>query len=379
MIKKLIHLVMAARPNMMKVAPLYHALTQEPWANVRLVHTGQHYDDAMSGAFLRDFNLPDPHHHLGIGSGTHAEQTGLTMIAYETLCRQVKPDLTIVVGDVNATIACGLAAKKLNIPLAHLEAGLRSGDRTMPEEINRLAVDAISDYLWTPSRDATAQLKREGAVTASIAEVGNMMIDAYEMMRDRIAADNTRASMNLSEGRYAVMTFHRPGNVDYATQLTALVTIMEQIANNLPVVFPIHPRTLVRLNATRLIDRLEAHPMIFYTDPLPYIPFMNLVSGARFVVTDSGGVQEESSYLGIPCLTLRSTTERPITISEGTNKLTGYHTLVDDIRAILAAPRPMRPQIAGWDGHAAARTVKQIRSILSVQDDIATASSKTAA
>jgi len=364
---------------MMKVAPLYHALTAESWADVRLVHTGQHYDDAMSGAFLRDFNLPQPHHHLGIGSATHAEQTGLTMIAYETLCRQTKPDLVVVVGDVNATIACALAAKKLNIQVAHLEAGLRSGDRSMPEEINRLAVDAISDYHWTPSRDATAQLRREGALAANVSEVGNMMIDAYCLMEDKIKSDGTRASLNLSTGRYAVMTFHRPGNVDYGKPLTALIGIMEQIANNLPVVFPIHPRTLVRLNATGLIDRIHAHPMIFDTAPLPYVPFMNLVSGARFVVTDSGGVQEETSYLGIPCLTMRGTTERPITISEGTNKLTNHHNLVADIRKILAEPMPLRPQIMGWDGHAAKRTVAQVKSILNVTDATGEASLQTVA
>lgn len=360
----IIHLIVAARPNMMKIAPLYHALAQKPWAKPLIIHTGQHYDDNMSGAFLRDFDLPAPHHTLDVGSGTHAAQTGHTMMAYEALCLREKPAMTIVVGDVNATIACALAAKKLHIRVGHLEAGLRSFDRTMPEEINRLATDAICDFLWTPSPDATAQLLREGVDANMIREVGNIMIDSYCLAAPRIAADTTRSALGLGIHGYAVTTFHRPANVDNLDTLAQLVRNLQALAAHIPLVFPVHPRTRKQLEDHDLMASLAATPHIHLLDPLGYIPFMNLVTGARCVVTDSGGVQEETSYLGIPCFTLRATTERPITLTEGTNKLITFDNMVEAVTTSLAAPLPARPTIKCWDGQTATRVVAHIDTIM---------------
>lgn len=360
----LIHLIVAARPNMMKIAPLYHALIQQPWAKPVIIHTGQHYDDNMSGTFLRDFNLPAPHHTLDVGSGTHAAQTGHTMIAYEALCMREKPALTIVVGDVNATIACALAAKKLHITVCHLEAGLRSFDRTMPEEINRLATDAICDYLWTPSPDATAQLLHEGVDAHMIREVGNVIIDTYCLSAARIAADTTRNTLGLGLQKYGVVTFHRPSNVDNPKHLAHIVRNIQALAAHIPLVFPVHPRTRKHLEDTGLMASLAATPHLHMLDPLGYIPFMNLVTGARCVVTDSGGIQEETSYLGIPCFTLRATTERPITMTEGTNQLITFENMVASVTNSLAAPLPARPTIKGWDGQTAVRVVAHIETIL---------------
>lgn len=349
----------------MKVAPIYHALAVTSWALPVLVHTGQHYDDNMFGAFLRTLGLPyPPPHHLNIGSGSHAEQTGRTMIAYEAFCQKEHPALTLVVGDVNSTIACALAAKKLGIMVGHMEAGLRSFDRTMPEEINRLATDSISDWLWTPSPDATAQLLHEGINADKIYEVGNVMIDAYCLMEDQIKKDQTRQSLQLEGAQYGVVTFHRPANVDVQEQLTALVDAMEDISAELKLLFPMHPRTRQKLIDFRLHKRLSACTGVIICDPLPYVPFMNLVLGATLVITDSGGIQEETSYLGIPCLTLRTTTERPITITHGTNQLVSIETVVEKAFGTLHTPLPKRIPIPGWDGQAAARTVAHIHDIL---------------
>lgn len=357
--KKRIHLIIAARPNIMKVAPLYHALIQTSWADPVLVHTDQHYDDNLSGALMRDFGLPAPHYHLGVGSGTHAEQTGKALIAYEDLLLRERPDMVVVFGDVNAIIACTFAAKKLNIPVAHMEAGLRSFDRMMPEEINRIATDCICDYLWTPSEDATAQLLREGVSQDKICEVGNIMIDAYCMTEGRIDAE----PMDM-DGAYAVVTFHRPANVDSKDALEKIVRTIENLAKKMPVIFPAHPRTRKKLMEAGLLQRLET----YLREPLSYIGFMKLVKNARLIVTDSGGIQEETSYLGIPCLTLRTTTERPITVSEGTNKLTRFDTVDADIQNILQLPVPKRPSIKGWDGKAAARTVAHMATIFDIKE-----------
>lgn len=359
---------MAARPNMMKVAPLYHALSVTEWAEPILVHTGQHYDDNMSGAFLRDFGLPQPHHHLNIGSGTHAEQTGRTMMAYEALCMEHRPDLCVVVGDVNATIACGMAAKKLHIELAHLEAGLRSFDRDMPEEINRIATDAISDWYWTPSPDADENLAREGVDATRISQVGNIMIDSFVRMQPQIEADTTRADMGLTISAYAVVTFHRPANVDSPENLAHIEHVLMSMAQRLPLVFPVHPRTRALMAKSGILARLEACEDIHLCEPLPYIAFMNLVTSAKMVVTDSGGIQEETSYLGVPCLTVRENTERPITLSLGTNQLANWGNVLGKVDTLMTSPAPKRPRIEGWDGHTAGRIVAHIRRILCVRD-----------
>jgi UDP-N-acetylglucosamine 2-epimerase (non-hydrolysing) len=356
-----IHLIAAARPNFMKIAPLYHALARESWCSVQIVHTGQHYDPNMSDAFFRDLNLPRPHVHLEVGSGSHAEQTGGVMIAYEKACLQSRPDWIIVVGDVNSTAACALVGTKLWIPVVHLEAGLRSRDRRMPEEINRLVTDAIADVLWTPSPDADENLRQEGVPAERIERVGNIMIDSYEMVRGQIDADGTRASMGLAPGGYGMVTLHRPSNVDDAPTLGSLVTQLLDISRSLPLVFAVHPRTRKRLQDFGLLARLEAAPHIRLTEPLGYIQFMNLVSSARAVITDSGGVQEETTYLGIPCLTLRENTERPVTVTEGSNRLIQPDDMSAAIDQVFSGQWHNGRRPALWDGQTAGRCVAALR------------------
>src|SRR5579872_844017 len=296
-----IHLIAAARPNFMKVAPLWHALVAAPGFAPVLVHTGQHYDAAMSDDILADLHIPAPDHHLGVGSGSHAEQTGRVMIAYEALLAEDRPDAIVVVGDVNSTAACTLVGLKAGVPVIHLEAGLRSGDRTMPEEINRLVTDAIADVLWTPSPDADANLLREGIAPDKIDRIGNIMIDSFEMMRPLIAARRYRAELGLEAGGFGVVTMHRPANVDDRDTLARVADQLAAVAGRLPLVFPVHPRTRRRIEEFGLAGRLAALRLV---EPLGYIEFMSLVSDSRLVLTDSGGVQEETTYLGIPCLTV---------------------------------------------------------------------------
>lgn len=356
-----VHLIAAARPNFMKVAPLYHALAATDWAVPSIVHTGQHYDPNMSDAFFRDLRMPTPHFHLDVGSGSHAEQMGGVMIAYEKVALAARPDWIVVVGDVNSTAACAMVGTKLRIPVVHLEAGLRSGDRRMPEEINRLVTDAICDVYWTPSPDADAHLLREGVDPAKIDFVGNIMIDSYEMRRADIESDGTRAAMGLAGEPYAMVTLHRPSNVDSAEALLPLVDQLVAIASRLKLVFAVHPRTRKRLQDFGLLARLEATPGLQLTDPLGYVQFMNLVSGAQAVVTDSGGVQEETTYLGIPCLTLRENTERPITVTEGSNRLVRPEDLAARLTDVIEGrwPKGRRPDL--WDGQAAGRCVAALK------------------
>jgi UDP-N-acetylglucosamine 2-epimerase (non-hydrolysing) len=356
-----VHLIAAARPNFMKVAPLYHALAAEPWCRPFVVHTGQHYDANMSDAFFRDLRLPEPDFNLGVGSGTHAEQTGGVMIAYEKVCVRDRPDWVVVVGDVNSTAACALVATKLGIPVAHLEAGLRSGDRTMPEEINRIVTDAVCDLLWTPSADGDENLRREGVAPERIERVGNIMIDSLELQRAQIEADTTPASLGLARGGYGVVTLHRPSNVDRRESLAALVDQLADSARSLPLVFAVHPRTRKQLQAFGLRETLEHAPGMMLIEPLGYIPFMSLVFGARLVITDSGGLQEETTYLDIPCLTLRENTERPVTITQGTNRLIGVDELTSSVAAALGGewPHGRRPEL--WDGRTAARVAVSLK------------------
>ena len=355
-----VHLIAAARPNFMKVAPLWHALAASREFAPVLVHTGQHYDAAMSGDILKDLGLPEPDIHLGIGSGSHAEQTGRVMIDYGEIAARERPDWLIVVGDVNSTLAAALVGAKLGIRTVHLEAGLRSGDRTRPEEINRLATDAISDVLWTPSPDADRNLLAEGVPAERITRVGNILLDSFERSRPAIAAARTPDTLGLAGEPYCVATLHRPANVDAPAPLRRLVDSLCAVQRRLPIVFPVHPRTAARLEAFGLAARLvEAGVRLI--PPLPYISFMSLVADAAAIVTDSGGLQEETTYLGIPCFTLRENTERPITIAEGTNRLATPETLPDLVAAALQRGRetPRRPEF--WDGNTALRCLEDLR------------------
>ena len=362
MIRQKIHLIAAARPNFMKIAPLYHALSHEDWCRAEIVHTGQHYDYNMSDSFFRDLRLPEPDFHLEVGSGSHAQQTGRVMIEYEKVAQLARPDWIVVAGDVNSTLACALVGTKLHIPVVHLEAGLRSGDRSMPEEINRLATDAIVNVLWTPSADADANLLRENVPAEKIDRVGNFMIDSYVMLQDSIAAAKMVERLALSPRGYAVVTLHRPANVDSADSLDSLITQLSSASRAMPMVFAVHPRTRKRLHEFGLMEKLQNCGNIRLTEPLAYVEFMNLVSKAAFVVTDSGGVQEETTYLGIPCLTLRDSTERPITVDEGTNRLVQTHGLIDALDDVMngRSPSGRRPEL--WDGKAAQRSVVALRS-----------------
>jgi UDP-N-acetylglucosamine 2-epimerase (non-hydrolysing) len=355
-----VHLIAAARPNFMKVAPLYHALAAAPWCTPHVIHTGQHYDANMSDVFFQELGLPSPRHKLGIGSGSHAEQTGGVMIAYEKVCEADRPDWIVVVGDVNSTVACSLVGTKLWIPVVHLEAGLRSHDRKMPEEINRRVTDAISDVLWTPSADANENLIAEGIPEARIDLIGNIMIDSFEMMRSRIEASTARQELGLQSHGYTLVTLHRPSNVDQAETLEPIVEQLMDSARRLPVVFVAHPRTIKNLKLHKLLDRLAAAPNVKLLDPLPYVEFMNVVLGAAAVITDSGGLQEETTYLDIPCLTMRENTERPITITDGTNQLIEASSLGDSLSLVQAGKwkKGKRPPL--WDGKTAERAAERL-------------------
>jgi UDP-N-acetylglucosamine 2-epimerase (non-hydrolysing) len=320
----------------------------------------------MSDVFFEELGLPQPGINLGIGGGTHGQQTGRALEACEALFLAERPDLVIVCGDVNATPAAALAAVKLGIPAAHLEAGLRSFDRTMPEEINRLVTDVICDYLWTPSPDADENLAREGVAREKIHLVGNIMIDTLCMLRPRIETAGTRDRFGLSERGYALVTLHRPSNVDNRERLEELYSVIEDCAREKSLVFPLHPRTKIRLEEFGLLERIKANPRIIVSDPLPYIAFMNLVSGCAAVITDSGGVQEETSYLGIPCLTLRDNTERPVTITQGTNRLVQASALRQCYTEALQTP--VRPaHIPFWDGGAARRVISCVKEIFGIE------------
>lgn len=356
-----IHLIAAARPNFMKIAPLYHALSKQEWCKVSIIHTGQHYDANMSDDIFADLMLPEPHYHLGVGGGTHAEQVGKVMMAYEDIClNKERPDLLIVVGDVNSTAACSQVAAKLHIKVAHLEAGLRSGDRLMPEEINRLVTDAICDYLWTPSPDADENLKNEGHPDERIIRVGNIMMDSYELLSDKIEAENAPAKYGLEGQDYGVVTLHRPSNVDDPLLLKTLMNGLVENSGKIKLIFAVHPRTRNNLQKHNMWEQLNSHENLILIEPISYVPFMSLVKSAKLIITDSGGVQEESTYLDIPCLTLRDNTERPITISEGTNRLVKPADLSANVDKVLAGNWTHGQKPEKWDG----KTSERIRDII---------------
>jgi UDP-N-acetylglucosamine 2-epimerase (non-hydrolysing) len=318
----------------------------------------------MSDAILQDLQVPPPDFHLGVGSGSHAEQTGNVMIAYEKVCQENRPDWIVVVGDVNSTAACAMVGTKLWIPVIHLEAGLRSGDRRMPEEINRLVTDAIADVLWTPSLDANENLIREGVNPEKIDLIGNIMIDSFEMLRSKIEESNSRGELGIDGTNYALVTLHRPSNVDSEDTLRPIISELTKIATQVPLVFVAHPRTIKSLDNFGWRSDFEAAKGVILLEPMSYIRFMNVVIGAQMVITDSGGLQEETTYLDIPCLTLRENTERPITISQGTNRLVNATNLSQNVDIILAGSWHKGQRPPYWDGKTAERAVETLKSRL---------------
>jgi UDP-N-acetylglucosamine 2-epimerase (non-hydrolysing) len=352
--------IVGARPNFMKIAPLMRAYTAYPDIEPLLVHTGQHYDERMSDLFFRQLEIPEPDINLEVGSGTHAVQTAAIMTAFEPIILKYNPDAVLVVGDVNSTIACGLVAVKRGVRLIHVEAGLRSFDRTMPEEINRLLTDAISDLLFCTEPSGVENLRREGAADGKVFLVGNVMIDT--LLKSRVKAEACRIleDLGLTPQGYAVLTLHRPANVDDPAVLGRLLNAVEIVQHDMPVIFPIHPRTRKTIDGSPLAAQVIRMKNLRLTEPAGYLEFLKLTASARLVLTDSGGIQEETTILKVPCLTLRETTERPITAEVGSNRVVGTdpERILSAYRAILEGqgrPSGIPPL---WDGHASERIVQ---------------------
>ena len=365
---KIINIV-GARPNFMKMAPIIEAMDKYPdKIEHLLVHTGQHYDEKMSQSFFVDLGMPKPDINLEVGSGSHAEQTAKIMVAFEKVCVQEKPDLVIVVGDVNSTMACTITAKKLGIKVAHVEAGLRSRDMSMPEEINRLCTDVLCDYLFTTDHFADENLAAEGVATEKVFFVGNVMIDTLLKHREMAAHSAFGEKLGLLPGNYATLTMHRPGNVDNKQTLQAILEALEEISERLPIIFPIHPRTRKMAEQFGLdhffntADKIEG---IWITEPLGYLEFLNLNMNARLVLTDSGGLQEETTVLGVPCITMRPNTERPITCEVGSNIMVGNskETILREAFKILNGETAESKVPEKWDGKAAERIVATLSAL----------------
>lgn len=352
----------------MKVGPLHRAFEASGKIDSKIVHTGQHYDAKMSDIFFNQLGLPEPHYHLGVGGGSHTYQKANVMLKFEEVLLEERPDLVLVVGDVNATTATTLVAVKMGIPVAHVEAGLRSGDRTMPEEVNRIVTDSICQYHFITEHSGLVNLARENAVSRGIHFVGNVMIDSLVHFRDKAAAGDMLSDLGLKPKSYLLTTMHRPHNVDNEQGLKDILDIFERSAARLPVVFPMHPRTRNNLEKYGLKDRLEAIDNVHILEPLGYLQFLQLMDNARLIVTDSGGIQEETTYLRVPCLTFRDTTERPITVELGTNILMADlnpDTVMVEVDNILEgrAKQGVVPPL--WDGRAAERITATLIEALS--------------
>lgn len=359
--------VASARPNFMKIAPLLEAFKEYDDIEAQLLHTGQHYDYEMSKIFFDELGIPAPDHHLGVGSGSHAEQTAKVMRAFEKVLRKEQPDWVVVVGDVNPTMACTIVANKMGVKVAHVEAGLRSYDRNMPEEINRVLTDSIADLLLTPSIDGNMNLVKEGIPERKIRFVGNIMIDTLFNMRKRSGESSILDDLGVTEKDYGLVTLHRPSNVDQQETLSSFIEILERSAKDLPMVWPVHPRSRNRAKEFNLWGRLGEIENLHLLEPVGYLDNVKLMDCARFVLTDSGGIQEETTALGVPCFTARENTERPITITEGTNTLVGTKkdAILKQITGFLGDEvsddvyREAKPLY--WDGRTAERIVKEIR------------------
>lgn len=354
-------LVVGARPNFMKIAPIWQACIRhtnrfEPI----LVHTEQHYDDKMSKIFFEDLALPTPHYQLGVGSGSQAVQTANVMLAFEPVVDDEKPDLVVVVGDVNSTVACAMVAAKLGVKVAHVEAGLRSRDRSMPEELNRLMTDAISDFLLTPSRDANENLLQEGVPESRIHFVGNVMIDSLRLLECKADASSVLDQVEVEVDQYAFVTLHRPSNVDDRATLEGILAALDHVQRQMPLVWPLHPRTAKMLDLFGMRDTVSNMKNVKLIDPVGYLDALKLQKCARLVLTDSGGLQEETTAFGVPCLTLRENTERPVTIREGTNTLVGVspERIIDLVDQVLGGQYKTGRIPEGWDGQAAERMME---------------------
>jgi UDP-N-acetylglucosamine 2-epimerase (non-hydrolysing) len=369
--------IVGARPNMMKVAPLVAEMRRHPELQSILVHTGQHYDYAMSQVFFDQLHMPEPDYNLEVGSSNHHEQTAEIIKRFGELIQRDRPDMVLVVGDVNSTIGCSLVAAKERIPVVHVEAGLRSFDRSMPEEINRVLTDAISDLLFTTEESGNRNLANEGVPAKRVHFVGNLMIDSLVGALDLARASALCAELGLTSRQYAVLTLHRPSNVDDKGQLTRTLDALVRIADRIPIIFPVHPRTAARI-AQASVEGLRTWESgkipgsgLWLMPPASYLDFLGLVDQAGMVMTDSGGIQEETTYLGIPCLTYRNNTERPVTVSMGTNRLIGSDPqrllesaleILDQMESSSERPVPVRPPL--WDGAAAARIVRVLKDYL---------------
>lgn len=367
-------LVAGARPNFVKIAPLLHEMKNYPEIEPVLVHTGQHYDEEMSDLFFRQLDIPEPDIHLGVGSASHATQTARIMESFEMVCLEEKPYAVLVVGDVNSTAACTLVAAKLNIMTIHYEAGLRSRDKTMPEEINRMVTDAICNLFFTISEDADENLINEGHDRGKIFMCGNLMIDSLErnlekaesidMIFETLEGKKIRTGEDFIPGEYGALTFHRPSNVDQKQDLENLVNIWTKVSEKIPLVFPVHPRTWKNIRAFGFEEEIRLSDHLFLIGPAGYLQFIKLLRHAKFVLTDSGGIQEETTYMNIPCLTIRPCTERPVTIWEGSNKLIKVHEIMDEVELILLGKGKTGKVPRFWDGKSAKRIVPVILKVM---------------
>ena len=368
---KSIYLVAGARPNFMKIAPIVRALQAHGGLAFKIIHTGQHYDRDMNEVFFEELGIPRPDVFMAAGGGSHAQQTGKIMVAFEELCRTEPPDAVLVVGDVNSTLACAIVAKKFNIPVAHVEAGLRSGDMSMPEEINRLVTDSISDWFFVTEPSGVAHLKHEGKADSAIHYVGHVMVDNVLYQAAKLAHADTsgfetsafKATHTSNGGRYGVITLHRPSNVDDAETMSRIGSALKSIAAELPLIFPVHPRTRANLEKFGI----DLGPNITLVRPQPYMAFLNLWKDAAVMLTDSGGMQEETTALGVPCITIRENTERPVTVDEGSNVLAGTdpEVIVAQARKVLRGEGKRGRRPALWDGNAAVRIVDILATCLS--------------